>query len=155
MILLTGSHFLVLPPRSFLSPFFYFLRRCLLLRPLRHHHLCQRRTSGDRSPDSSFLNSLQAKLHSPGLPVTAAVHHRASSLHRKPIPGGVRSQVLPLQRCGAQLLFSRLHGGRKLLMAGIEKMSSLLKSAITYSNTEVIPALCIYLFNSGAPVRHS
>lgn len=123
--------------------FLIFLRRCLLLRPLRHHHLCQRRTSGDRSPDSSFLNSLQAKLHSPGLPVTAAVHHRASSLHRKPIPGGVRSQVLPLQRCGTQLLFSRLHGGRKLLMAGIEKMSSLLKSAITYSNTEVIPALFI------------
>lgn len=144
MILLTGSHFLFLPPRSLLSPFFFFFfyTRCLLLRPLRHHHLRQRRPSGDRSPDPPFPNSLQAKLYGAGLPVTAAVHHGASSLHGQPVPGGVRSQVLPLQRCGAQLLFGRLHGGRKRLMTGIgekkktKKLSRLLKSAIAYSNAK-------------------
>lgn len=112
---LTYSH----PPSlsvclSFFS-FFFFKHRCLLFRPLYHHHLCQCRSSGDGTPDASFPISLQAKLHSSGLPLTAAVHHGAPSLQRKPIPGGVRSQILPLQRCRAQLLFSHLHSGRELL----------------------------------------
>lgn len=96
--------------------FFLFLPyRCLLFWPLYHHHLCQCRSSSDGTSDASFPNSLQAKLHSTGLPVTTAVHHRAPSLQRKPIPGGICSQILPLQRCRPQLLFSHLHSGRELL----------------------------------------
>lgn len=88
--------------------------RCLLLRPLHHHYLCQCRSSGDWKPDTSFPVCLQAKLHSSGLPVSAAVHRRAPSLHRKPLLGGIGAQVLPLKRCGPQLLLSHLHSGRKL-----------------------------------------
>lgn len=89
---------------------FYF--RCLLLWPLHHHHLCQRRSSGDGTPDASFSDDVQAELHGSGLPVPAAVHQRAQSLQRQPLPGGVGSQVLPLQRRSAQLLLSHLHSGR-------------------------------------------
>ncbi|TMS23348.1 Phospholipid phosphatase-related protein type 1, partial [Larimichthys crocea] len=87
---------------------------CLLLRPLHDHHLCQRRSSGDRKPDASFPVRLQTKLHRSGLPVSAAVHHRPPSLHRKPVPDHVRPEIFPLQRRSAQLLFSHLHSGEEL-----------------------------------------
>lgn len=70
--------------------------RRLLLRPLHHHHLCKRWSGGDRKPDTSLPVCLQAKLHRSGMPVPAAVHHRAPGLHRKPVRGGVRTQILPL-----------------------------------------------------------
>lgn len=115
---LIDSHILILHsrtlPLSEIGSFSFFIYRCLLFRPLYHHHLCQCRSGSDGTPDASFPNSLQAKLHGTGLPVTAAVHHRAPSLQRKPIPGGICSQILPLQRCRAQLLFSHLHSGREI-----------------------------------------
>lgn len=86
------------------------LRR-LLLWPLRHHHLRQRRPGGDRKPDPSLPVCLPPQLHSLGLPVPHAVHHRASRLHREPLPGGVRTQVLPLQGRGPQHLLCCLHSG--------------------------------------------
>lgn len=87
--------------------------RCVLLRSLCHHHLCQCRSGGDRKSDASLPICLQTKLHSSGLPVSSAVHHREPSLHRKPLPSGVCPQILPVQRCSTQLLFSHLHSGRK------------------------------------------
>lgn len=114
--LLSNGQFLILSPATYPLIFTHFLScfsRCLLLWSLCHHHLCQCRSGGDRKPDASLPVRLQTKLHSSRLPVSSAVHHREPSLHRKPFPGGVRSQILPVQRCSAQLLFSHLHSGRK------------------------------------------
>ncbi len=85
--------------------------RSVFLWPLYHHHLCQCRAGSDRKPDTSFLVNLPSKLHSTGLPFTAAVHHRETSVHRKPLPHHLRPQIFPLQGRSAEYVLGCLYSG--------------------------------------------
>lgn len=85
--------------------------RCVFFWPLYHHHLCQCRAGSDRKPDTSLPVYMPPKLHSTGLPFTAAVHHRAASVHRQPLPHRLCPQIFPLEGRSAEHVLRCLYGG--------------------------------------------
>ncbi len=104
---------------QFLHVFHLFLKalvsvlslRCLHLRRVHHHHLCQCWTGSDRKPDASLPVSVPTKLHSTGLPFQPTVHHWAQSLLGKPPHSSICTEILSLQRCGPQCLFCSVYSG--------------------------------------------
>lgn len=98
--------------RLFLKPLVSVLSlRCLHIRRVYHHHLCQCWAGSDRKPDASLPVSMPTKLHSTGLPFQPTVHHRTQSLHGKPPHSSICTEILSLQRCGPQCLFCSVYSG--------------------------------------------